>query len=78
MAHNADGTISTVRSITIEVDGRFVLIPTVVGGKVVSDKEAVAYYKRTGQYLGVFRSEAEADRYAQRLHESQARRYGGK
>jgi murein DD-endopeptidase MepM/ murein hydrolase activator NlpD len=75
VAHNADGSISTVRSISIEVDGKEVLIPTVVGGKVVSDKEAIAHYRKTGENLGTFRNADEATAYAQSLHEQQAAEY---
>ena|SRR5215469_6778905 len=73
---NPDGSISTVRSITITDDqGRAVLIPTVVGNKVVSDKEAIKEYQRTGQHLGIFSSEKAADAYAKTLHEQQAKEY---
>lgn len=78
VVHNSDGTISTVRSITIEADGKFYLIPTVIGDKVVSNDEAIAYFKKTGQHLGVFSSEADADAYAQQLHQSQATQYAGR
>lgn len=75
--HNADGTISTVRSITIDGDaGTFVLIPTVVGDKVVSNQDAIDYWRRTGENLGTFRTEADADAYAESLHEDQAKEYG--
>jgi hypothetical protein len=54
-----------------------VLIPTVVNGRVVSDAEAIANYRRTGQHLGIFRTPEEATAYAQSLHRDQAREYGG-
>lgn len=70
---NADGTVSTVRSITIEADGKAILIPTVTDdGAVVSDEDAVALYEHTGRHLGMFDTEAHADAYAQSLHEDQA------
>jgi hypothetical protein len=50
----------------------------VVGGRVVSDKEAVRHYQQTGEHLGIFRTPAEADAYAQRLHEQQAAEYTGR
>lgn len=74
---NADGTISTVRSISIGEDGHTVLIPTVVGGKVVSDEQAIKYYEDTGEHLGKFKDEASANAYAQGLHETQARYAAG-
>jgi hypothetical protein len=76
VVHNPDGTISTVRSISISDDqGRGILIPTVVGNKVVSNDEAIAHYKQTGEHLGIFTNEDAADAYAQTLHEEQAKEY---
>lgn len=75
VVHNPDGTISTVRSITITDDNGAVLIPTVVDGKVVSNDEAIAHYKLTGEHLGKFDNEKDADAYAQSLHEEQADEY---
>lgn len=76
VVHNADGTISTVRSITVGFDDGFYLIPTVVNGEVVSDEEAIDHYKQTGEHLGKFSDEASANAYAQQLHEDQAAQYG--
>jgi hypothetical protein len=79
VVHNPDGTISTVRSISIQDDqGRVILIPTVIGNRVVSNKEAEAEYWRTGQHLGIFSSEKAAKAYAESLHEEQAQEYKGK
>lgn len=69
---NADGSVSTVRSISIDEDGKTVLIPTVVGDKVVSDNAAIAHYKKTGENLGTFKDEKSATAYAKSLHEAQA------
>lgn len=77
IARNADGSISTVRSISIEEDGKEVLIPTVSpDGKVLSNGDAIALYKRGGQHLGKFRDAQSATVYAGNLHLEQARRYG--
>jgi hypothetical protein len=75
VAHNADGSISTVRSIDITQDGRTVSIPTVINGRVVSNAAAIAHYKRTGQNLGTFASQAAANAYDVALHNQQARMY---
>ena len=64
---NPDGSISTVRTISIGTDEGEVLIPTVIGGRVVSDEEAIRHYERTGEHLGVFNSPEEATRYAKKL-----------
>lgn len=77
VVHNRDGSISTVRSISIGTDQGEVLIPTVVGDRVVSNEEAIRHYQQTGEHLGIFRSPKEADAYAIWLHQQQAREYGG-
>lgn len=76
IAHNKDGSISTVRSMSIGTDQGEVLIPTVIGGRVVSDDEAVQHYFKTGEHLGIFATPEAADFYARLLHEQQAREYG--
>jgi predicted transcriptional regulator len=73
---NADGSISTVRSISVGIDGKTYLIPTVVGNKVVSNADAVKAFQQTGRHLGVFESPDAADAYAQQLHLQQAAQYG--
>lgn len=75
--HNADGSISTVRSISVGTDQGEVLIPTVVGDRVVSNEEAIRHYHQTGEHLGIFDTEANATAYAQQLHEEQAQTYTG-
>lgn len=73
---NADGSISTVRSITVTLpDGKAVLIPTVIGGRVVSNEQAIQHFKQSGENLGVFKDEVSADQYANALHEQQAQAY---
>ena len=71
---NPDGTTSTVRSISINVDGREILIPTVSleQQRVLSDKEAVDEYYRTGRHLGVFASPEDATAFASQLHNEYA------
>lgn len=73
---NQDGSISTVRSISIESDGKTYLIPTVSDtGKIMSNEEAVQQFKETGKHLGAFGSEEEAGTYAKELHQAQEQRY---
>jgi len=73
---NPDGSISTVRSMGVNIDGKEVLIPTVhPDGYIMSDDDAIAHYRQTGQHLGKFSTPAESDAYAQQLHEDQAKQY---
>jgi len=74
VVRNADGTVSTVRSISVEIDGQEVLIPTVSDdGRILSDQEAVQQYRRTGRHLGKFNSVKAANRHARRIHQEQER-----
>ena len=75
---NKDGSISTVRSMSFEEDGMQILIPTVVGDKVVSNKDAIDHYHKTGEHLGMFSSVKAANAYAKKLHEEQDKMYSGK
>jgi len=68
---NEDGSISTVYSISVGIDGKNVLLPTIIDGKLVSDEEAIEHYQETGENLGVFDDPEEMDEYAQLLHEQQ-------
>lgn len=73
---NADGSISTVRSMSFEEDGVEVLIPTVSPtGKIMSDDQAIDFYERTGQHLGKFSSPEAATVFAGNLHNQQASQY---
>jgi hypothetical protein len=73
---NADGSISTVRSISVNIDGMETLIPTVTdAGRIVSNAKAIDIFRQTGQHLGQFATSVAADAYAQILHERQAALY---
>ena len=74
---NSDGSISTVRSMSFYDDDekKEILVPTVVGGKIVSDREAIDNYYKTGQYLGKFDTPEEATDYALKLHDAQDKYY---
>jgi hypothetical protein len=73
---NPDGSVSTTSSMSFSEDGREILIPTVVNGKRLTAKQAIEHYHKTGEHLGKFATPEEADRYAENLHNEQARRMG--
>lgn len=76
VVENQDGTISTVRSMSFEEDGKEVLVPTVSeDGRILSDEEAIQQYKQTGKYLGKFDSVDAANTYAEKLHKKQEKQY---
>ncbi len=71
-----NGEIATVRSMTFEEDGKFILVPSISpDGKVLTKEEAWQLYKETGQYLGKFNSEEAAAKYAEELHNEQESYY---
>jgi hypothetical protein len=70
------GGIATVLSTSFNIGGLEVLVPRVVNARVVSERQALQHYLRTGQHLGKFQSIPAANAYADRLHQAQARLYG--
>jgi len=79
VVHNPDGSISTVRSMSFNHDGREVLIPTVSDdGRIMSQDEAIQNFHTTGKHLGMFDTPDNATAYAQSLHEQQANQYLGR
>ncbi len=75
---NEDGSISTVRSIGVNIGGEEVLIPTVSeDGRIMSNDEAVDQYMRTGRHLGKYGSPEESNKAAEQLHNQQEQFYLG-
>ena len=81
---NADGTISTVDSVTYQIDDKFVVLPTIVrdtngnAKRLNTDEEILAHYQKTGEYLGEFDTLEDANGYATKLHSAQAYYYDNK
>jgi len=70
---NPDGSVSTVRSMSFEDNGREVLVPMVSpDGRILNDDEARALYRKTGQHLGQFATPDDATQFAKQLHEDYA------
>lgn len=70
---NADGTVSTVRSISVTTDKGTYLLPTVSpDGKIWTNDQAAAAFKKTGRHLGRFDSVESADAFAEALHNAEA------
>ena len=72
---NPDGSISTVRSMSVGFGDNTYLIPTVVNGRIVSDDEAIQYHIKTGEHLGAFLNQQDADSYSEDLHKAQSVQY---
>lgn len=60
---NADGTVSSERTIGIEMDGKHYLIPTIINGKQVTSDEALRQFSAgTNKPVGIYGSREAADR----------------
>lgn len=72
---NADGSVSTVLSMSFGTDKGEVLVPMVSdSGKIFTEKEAMDNYRKTGKNLGIFKDENSATGYAKILHTQQENR----
>ena len=79
---NPDGSVSTERTTTLQIDGKWTNIPTMYGGKEVSDEEAVAIIKKngmvdpeTGRKMPTFDSMQEAEAAARKRSEEDLGKY---
>jgi hypothetical protein len=76
VVRNDDGTISTIKSMSINEDGREVLIPTIdENGKEMTEDEAIERYLGTGQHLGKFDSADNATAWAKSLSDRQGKAF---
>tara|TARA_R110000823_G_scaffold315159_2_gene445947 strand:+ start:7897 stop:10626 length:2730 start_codon:yes stop_codon:yes gene_type:complete len=67
--NNADGTESTVSTMTVGMDDKTYLIPSVIDGKRLSQKEAINHFKKTKEHMGAFKTLKDADLYDEALHQ---------
>lgn len=78
---NEDGSVSTVKSISIGIGDdkhptRTALIPLVhPDGYIMNNEDAINWFKKSKQHLGIFDNEEAAGKYAESLHEQQAAIY---
>jgi hypothetical protein len=71
---NPDGSVSTVRSMGVNIDGHEVLIPTVSDdGRIMSDREAIETYRNTGRHLGEYKSPRASTAASKAIHADQER-----
>lgn len=70
-----DQDFRTENSMSGNVDGKEVLIPTVVNGQQLTEDAAWDHFFRTGENLGWFADPASADKYAEKLHQRQGDHY---
>ena len=44
----------TIRSMSVNIDGKEILIPTIYDGKLHNEKDSINRYLKTGMHLGIF------------------------
>jgi len=66
--YNSDGSYSTEKSFSVNIDGKEVLLPTIINGHEVSETDAIKHYQQTGEHLGIFNTPQEADIMAEKIH----------
>lgn len=73
---NADGSISTIRSMSFSDDsGLEILVPTFSSdGRKLTESQAIEQYYATGKHLGKFRTPQDATTFANWLHDSEAKK----
>lgn len=65
-------SISTLLSASFGTDDGEVLVPKVSpDGRILSNREALDRYKKTGEHLGIFKDPDAADKYAELIHNKQ-------
>ena len=74
LRRDKDGKVngySTTSSMLVRHDdGKFAVVPTVVGGRELSQEEAVKHYAETGEHWGMADDEESAQKMAQEVHDT--------
>ncbi|QDP51270.1 MAG: hypothetical protein Unbinned7913contig1002_25 [Prokaryotic dsDNA virus sp.] len=65
---NDDGSVSTELSFSFEDNGVEILVPQIVNGEILSKKEAIRHFDKTGEHLGKFDSVEAANKAAEAIH----------
>lgn len=74
---NSDGSISTIKSMSVNMDGVEWLIPTISpDGKQLSERQAIDLFRKTGMHLGAFATPDFATAYAKAISGMQGQHYG--
>jgi len=61
---NPDGSFSNVVTFSTNIDGKEVLLPSMVGGKRLTAQQAIEHYRKTGEHFGKFDSPEAAQAFA--------------
>ena len=65
---NSDGTVSTIKTISFNVDGIEIVVPTLTRtGRQMTESEAIEHYFSSGEHFGAFDSVKGATEYASSL-----------
>lgn len=76
-AEMPNGFMESIRPITFEHNGMYVVIPTVNEmGEILSDSQAIEKYLKSGGHIGKFGDSRSADRYASLLKEKDVEQAG--
>ena len=68
--NNEDGTVSTVYTIQVDIEGVPTLIPTVWDGQILNEKDAVRRARSSGVEWPTASSHSELRKFDQRIHKN--------
>jgi hypothetical protein len=68
---SSSGTLASSLTFPVATEQGQVLVPQMVKGQLLTKREAIAHFMKTGQHLGIFDSPENATAYADSLHSAQ-------